>query len=270
MTSGKLLRRLVFTVMASILTQPSAAAGNPTHAYHQHGYMSGWPPDTSVLDENDTDEEIDDNEANVETDEERSEKIAARTNSNHNGAIVTTPIAREDVNIPKVDGFPTIAYKQALAYFNKYKSSFSNQTYITVIDFTKPSHKKRMFIVNLKTGGVESRLTTHGKGSDPRHSGRAVKFGNSHRSNMTSLGFYRTLGTYKGKNGQSLKLQGLSKTNSNALARAIVMHKANYVSERGGRAGRSQGCFAMDSSIFNAAIKKIKGGSLVYAWSGQK
>lgn len=269
--TSKVLKILVLASLASSIANPVLAV-SPTQYSDtvRYPYMSGWPPDTSVLDETDDQEEEDEAETNVETEEERAEAIAARTNSNQNGAIVTAPVTREDANIPKIPGFPALAYKQALAYFKKYKSSFDNQTYITVIDFTKPSHKKRMFIVNLKTGGVESRLTSHGKGSDPRHTGKAVKFGNSHKSNMTSLGFYRTLGVYKGKNGQSLKLQGLSKTNSNALARAVVMHKAKYVSERAGRAGRSQGCFAMDASVFNGAIKKIKGGSLVYAWSGQK
>lgn len=268
MTPSKVLKTLIYLAIASSVAMNAAANSTATMT---HSHMSGWPPDTSVLDENDTQEADDQDETNVETEEERAEAIAARTNSNRNGGMTTqAPVARQDVNIPKIAGFPVTAYKQALAYFKKYKSSFSNQTYITVVDFTKPSHKKRLFIVNVKTGAVQARMTSHGKGSDPRHTGKATKFSNKDGTHMTSLGFYRTLGTYHGSNGQSLRLQGLSKTNSNALARAIVFHKAKYVSERGSRAGRSHGCFAMDSSVFNDAIKKIKGGSLVYAWSGQQ
>lgn len=204
-------------------------------------------------------------EDNVQTQAEWEELIAKKTPEKKDSKNQETSSYSS-----KVPGFPTKAFNQALAYFNKNKSSFSNKTYITVIDFTKPSHKKRLFIVNLKTGAVEARLTTHGKGSDPRHSGFAKKFSNKHGSNATSVGFYRTLGMYRGGNGPSLKLQGLSNSNSEALRRAIVMHKAKYVSERGGRAGRSYGCFALDPSIFTGIVNKLKGGSLIYAWSGQK
>lgn len=228
-----------------------------------------WDDPTVNPDEGDGVEDAE--EDNVQTQAEWEDFIANKKSSNTNSAKNSDQPKQGNSSYgSKIPGFPTQAFKQALAYFNKHKSSFSNKTYITVIDFTKASHKKRLFIVNLKTGAVEARLTTHGKGSDPRHSGYAKKFSNKHGSNATSVGFYRTLGMYRGNNGPSLKLQGLSNSNSEALRRAIVMHKAKYVSERGGRAGRSYGCFALDPSIFTAAMNKIKGGSLIYAWSGQK
>ena len=56
--------------------------------------------------------------------------------------------------------------------------------------------------------------------------------------------------TYVGKNGYSLRLDGLDRgVNDRARERAIVMHGAPYVSEpfvrANGRLGRSWGCPAM-------------------------
>jgi hypothetical protein len=161
------------------------------------------------------------------------------------------------------------ALNQAVAYFKKNRSDFSNQEVITIVDFTKRSNQKRMFIVDLSSGAVTARLTSHGRGSDPGNTGMANRFSNTNKSHMSSLGFYRTMGTYQGKHGYSLKLQGLSSTNSNALARAIVVHAANYVNESAPRSGRSHGCPALDPRFARKTIDTVKGGSLMYIWSGQ-
>lgn len=162
------------------------------------------------------------------------------------------------------------ALSQAVAYFKKNRNSFSNQRYISVIDFTKPSMQKRLFLIDLRTGEVEARNTSHGKGSDPSGTGYARSFSNKSGSNASSLGFYRTLDTYYSSKfkGTAMRLQGLSSTNSNAAARAIVMHPAWYVTE-GSNVGRSQGCPALDKRFSDAVIAKIKGGSLLYMWNGQ-
>lgn len=36
-------------------------------------------------------------------------------------------------------------------------------------DFAKPSSERRLFLVDLTTGGVTSFLVAHGRGSDPDH-----------------------------------------------------------------------------------------------------
>lgn len=165
---------------------------------------------------------------------------------------------------------PARALSQAVAYLKKNRNSFSNQRYMTVIDFTKPAMQKRLFLIDLNSGAVEARNTTHGKGSDPKGTGYARIFSNKSGSNASSLGFYRTLETYHSSkfNGTALRLQGLSSTNSNAAARAIVMHPARYVTE-GANVGRSQGCPALDPRFSKAVIEKIKNGSLLYIWNGQ-
>lgn len=165
---------------------------------------------------------------------------------------------------------PNRALSQAVAYFKKNRNDFSNQRYMTIIDFTKHASKKRLFLINLDTGAVEARNTTHGRGSDPGNTGYATKFSNKDGSYASSLGFYRTGETYHSTKfkGTAMRMQGLSSTNSNAHARAIVMHPAWYINE-GGNVGRSQGCPALDARYSAAVIAKIKNGSLLYMWNGQ-
>lgn len=164
---------------------------------------------------------------------------------------------------------PARALSQAVAYLTKYANDFQNQNYLVVIDFSQHSSKKRFYLVNLRNGDVEPYLTAHGSGSDSDGDGWANRFSNAEGSKASSLGFYRTLGTYSGKWGYSMLLQGLSSTNSNAYDRAIVVHGASYVSEKDRRAGRSWGCPALDMSVRTSIINRIKGGALMYAWQGQ-
>jgi len=67
-----------------------------------------------------------------------------------------------------------------------------------------------------------------------------------------------------------LRLQGLEPTNSNAYERAVVLHRADYVSEdfirQTGRIGRSDGCFAVEQSAADALIDKLKNGAYIIAW----
>lgn len=170
------------------------------------------------------------------------------------------------------------ALKSALKYYDRYRSHFSNQRYLTLIDYSKNSAQDRFFVFDLQTGKWERHLVAHGKGSG---TARATKFSNKVGSGATSLGYYRTGGTYSGKHGLSLKLQGLSDSNSNAFRRAIVVHAAGrirvrnrkvpYVSEAivdaQGMLGRSLGCPALEPDVNARLIPKIKGGSLMYAFA---
>jgi hypothetical protein len=105
----------------------------------------------------------------------------------------------------------------------------------------------------------------HGSGSDKANDGYAEKFSNVSGSNASSLGFYMTAETYNGKHGLSLRLDGLSSTNSNVRARAVVIHGASYVSDSDIKAGRSWGCPAVSMASKDKVIKMLKGGSIIYA-----
>jgi hypothetical protein len=161
------------------------------------------------------------------------------------------------------------AIPRAVAYYKKNRAEFTNHEYLAVIDYTKPSSKPRLYLMNLKTGKIESHVAAHGKGSDPQNTGMAKHFSNALSSNASSVGFFRTAEVYKGKHGNSLRLDGLSSTNSNARQRDVVMHPANYVSEKKHHAGRSWGCPALDPKVHPQVMAKIKGGALLYAWAGQ-
>jgi hypothetical protein len=111
-------------------------------------------------------------------------------------------------------------------------------------------------------------LVAHGRNTGER---LAERFSNVEGSKMSSLGLFQTAETYYGSNGYSLRLRGLDPGfNDNALARAIVMHGAPYVSEalaeRVGRIGRSWGCPAVREEVARTVIDTLKGGALIFAY----
>lgn len=140
---------------------------------------------------------------------------------------------------------------------------------LTLIDFTKPSNEERLLVLDM----VEGKLLFHSLVAHGRNSGDlyATRFSNRPESHQSSLGLYLTEGTYIGKNGYSLRLNGLEKgINDNALARAIVIHGAAYADPsvcRGGRRlGRSWGCPALPPALNRPIIDTIKDGSVLYIY----
>ncbi len=162
---------------------------------------------------------------------------------------------------------PTEALKKTLIYFHENKSKFSNRSVISLLDYSQKSTNKRWHFIDMTTGKVSSLHVSHGKGSDANHDGYAEKFSNVSGSNATSLGFYKTAETYTGSNGYSLRLDGLSSTNSNARARAVVVHGADYVQDTNVIQGRSWGCPAVSRANAKSVINWLKGGSLIYAFN---
>jgi hypothetical protein len=142
---------------------------------------------------------------------------------------------------------------------------------LTIIDYTLPSTEPRLWVLDLERGEVLfHELVAHGAGTGDNY---ATRFSNVKDSRQTSLGLFRTGGTYEGGNGYSLKLEGLDKgINDRAEERHIVMHGAWYVSEdhvrQQGRLGRSWGCPALSQEIAPTVIDTIKGGSFVFSYSG--
>jgi hypothetical protein len=145
----------------------------------------------------------------------------------------------------------------------------NNPRTLTVIDYSRPSSQKRMWVYDLKTKNLlYEELVAHGQGS-----GGNVPdaFSNEPETHRTSLGLFSTDTTYVGKNGYSLRLDGLDAgLNDRARERAIVIHGAPYVSESfvkaNGRLGRSWGCPAIRPEIAREMIDRIKQGGLVFAY----
>lgn len=140
---------------------------------------------------------------------------------------------------------------------------------IGIVDFSKPSSEPRFFVVDMASGNVESHLVCHGRGSDPAHSGYLERFSNDFGSYASSNGAYTTGDYYQGKYGLSLRVDGLDWSNSNADARAIVIHNAWYAEpemlQQHGQLGRSEGCFAMPKASQYQVMRKLAGGRMIYA-----
>lgn len=173
----------------------------------------------------------------------------------------------------KSKGLSREAFDFAIAGYQKLLSEerIDNAEYLTIIDFSQSSRKKRFYLINIEDKKlVENTFVAHGKNSGVDE---AKSFSNIHESNQSSLGFYLTKATYTGKHGLSLRLSGLEKGfNDNAEARAIVVHGADYVNAgrvNGAFMGRSLGCPALPQEISSEVISKIKDGSLLFVYYPQ-
>ena len=138
---------------------------------------------------------------------------------------------------------------------------------LTVVDFDLPSTEKRLWVLDMATNEVLFHtLVAHGHNSGGNE---AQQFSNTNESSMSSLGFYVTAGEYQGKHVRSLRLLGQDEGwNTNAAARSIVMHGADYVSEdfikQNGRLGRSLGCPALPMDQKDAIIEAVSGGTCLF------
>lgn len=159
------------------------------------------------------------------------------------------------------------------AYEGYTKLSVRNKDIMTVIDFSLPSTRKRLLVLDMVNHTVlQNSLVSHGKKSGELY---ATSFSNTHGSHKSSLGFFETGNTYSGSNGYSLVLNGLEKgINDQAKARAIVMHGAEYckssIIASGGRLGRSFGCPSVPPELTRPIIDAIKDGTLLYIYACDK
>ncbi len=132
---------------------------------------------------------------------------------------------------------------------------------LAVIDYSLPSSEPRLWVFDLNREKLMfEELVSHGRGSGDA---MAETFSNVQGSNQSSLGLFRTMNTYYGRNGYSLRLEGLENgINDLAYQRAIVIHGADYVSEsfieQTGRLGRSHGCPAVSRDVTYPLIDSIK------------
>jgi hypothetical protein len=159
--------------------------------------------------------------------------------------------------------------RRALAALERHRESIDNRDIIGIADFSLPSSAPRFHLLQLADGRVSSHLVAHGRGSDPAHTGWLERFSNESHSHATSAGAYRTDRVYVGEHGQSIRLDGLDASNSNAASRAIVVHSAWYVSKEiamdRGVLGRSEGCLAVAQSSLAEVLMTLGPGRLIYA-----
>jgi hypothetical protein len=144
------------------------------------------------------------------------------------------------------------------------------------VDYGLPSTKPRGFVLDMNALKiVEGPFTVaHGRGSSTSQYGTPTRFSNAFGSAATSLGLYVTKALYAftgHSGGQTyssigLRLMGVSNGfNDNAFARGVVAHGAPYVTAN--KAGRSQGCPAMEPSRAKELLPKLADGAMVYLFA---
>lgn len=159
--------------------------------------------------------------------------------------------------------------EMAVNAFNKaWSEGDVTRRLLTVIDFSIPANRPRLWVINLENGTVEHRLkVAHGRNSG-QLGGAATRFSDVSESNTSSVGAF-VIGSYttvtRFASGK-LFLDGLeSGFNGNARRRNIVMHGADYVAW----GGRSLGCPALESSIAVQVMHRLEGGSMLFAYGNE-
>jgi hypothetical protein len=115
----------------------------------------------------------------------------------------------------------------------KESGKFNNPRFIAEMDYSINSKSPRLFIYDLTEKKLYKHKASHGvggKNSSP-HDGKCREVSNINGSHMSCLGLFKCAETYNGGNGYSMRLDGLSATNSNARKRLIVVHGSDYVKD---------------------------------------
>jgi hypothetical protein len=163
------------------------------------------------------------------------------------------------------------------AYYN-YKAAHPQKVrkpYLYFVDYGLDSREPRGYVFDMKALKVVDGpfAVAHGRGSGKKD-GVPTRFSNIEGSATSSLGLFLAQETYgftgkaAGKQYTSvgLRMAGLSgRFNSAARQRRVVVHGAPYVGP--GKAGRSEGCPAMDQARARKLLPKIGNGGMVFLFS---
>lgn len=163
------------------------------------------------------------------------------------------------------DGVRDELFERAVLFYEKNRNTIRNERWLGIIDFAKHSRERRFVVLDMEGGPARRFVVAHGSGSDRNNDGVATSFSNASGSNQSSVGFYEVAETYTGKYGLSLRLDGLSSTNSNARRRAVVIHQSTYVNDGAPKQGRSWGCPAVPVEDKPWIVANLKNGAIIYA-----
>jgi hypothetical protein len=172
-----------------------------------------------------------------------------------------------------------LALEDAFRSYFAYKSAHPadvKKPYLYFVDYGLPSTAARGYVFNMNSLTIVDGPFTvaHGRGSSTSQYGVPTRFSNSTGSEATSLGLYlaENLYAFHGKTGGKsyssvgLKLDGVSDGfNDNALARGVVAHGAPYVTST--KAGRSEGCPAMEPARAATLLPKLASGGMVFLFA---
>lgn len=149
------------------------------------------------------------------------------------------------------------------------KGIVHKRSVLSICDFSQSSRNKRMYVIDVQHKKLLYRTyVAHGQNSGDEF---ATTFSNQQDSYKSSLGFYVTQRTYVGRNGLSLRLDGVDPGyNDQALKRKIVLHGSSYVGEKYmqdyGSLGTSLGCPALPADVSSRIIRTVKEGSCLFIY----
>jgi len=167
------------------------------------------------------------------------------------------------------------AFSSYFAYATAHPSDV-RKPFLYFVDYGLPSTEPRGYIFDMKNlSVVEGPFTVaHGRGSSTSRYGVPTRFSNGFGSAMTSLGLYvaQELYRFTGHTGGAayssvgLRLEGVTPGyNDHARARGVVAHGAPYVSAS--KAGRSEGCPAMEEQRASRVLPELANGGMVVLFS---
>ena len=148
--------------------------------------------------------------------------------------------------------------------------------FLYFVDYGLPSTTPRGYVFDMSSLKVVDGPFTvaHGRGSATTKYGLPTRFSNAIGSAATSLGLYVAKATYafhghsggKAYSSLGLRLMGVSSGfNDNAFARGVVAHGAPYVTPD--KAGRSEGCPAMEPSRAKRLLPELADGGMVFLFA---
>ena len=144
----------------------------------------------------------------------------------------------------------------------------SDANYLCIVNFGKHSGEERFFIYNVRNNKYEySGLVQHGNGKG--NTAGKPKFSNVIGSNCSSLGLYKITSKdnmHSWPGAPCFRMVGLDSTNSNAMARGILIHpsltRTLMPFEVWGLdlplTWESQGCFAVSCNTMYEINKRFK------------
>lgn len=171
------------------------------------------------------------------------------------------------------------ALEDAFRSYFAFKTAHPDQVrnpYLYFVDYGLPSTAPRGYVFDMSTLKILDGPFTvaHGRGSSSAKYGVPTRFSNDEGSAATSLGLYLTEGTYPfvgetaghAYRSLGLRLVGVSGDfNDNAFSRRVVAHGAPYVTPT--KAGRSEGCPAMEQSRARRLLPKLADGGMVFLFA---
>jgi hypothetical protein len=171
-----------------------------------------------------------------------------------------------------------VALESAFRSYFAFKAAHPNEVrkpYLYFVDYGQPATAKRGYVFDMeKLKIIDGPFTVAAGRGSAADGGIPTRFSNKSGSSATSLGLYvtRALYSFRGHSGGraynsvGLRLDGVSKGfNDRALARGVVAHGAPYVTAS--KAGRSQGCPAMEPGRAERLLPKLAEGALVFLFA---